>query len=480
MRLSSLLSQLPHQSVDGDTSCTIESVHHDSRRVGPKDIFVAIQGAVLDGRRFTPNLDAAAIISDSPIETMSGVCCIRVKNTRLALAQCAAILARHPAKSLPVVGITGTNGKTTTAWILEQLLQVNEFSAGVIGTLSHRSNGVTIQTAQHTTPEASKIQPLLAAMRDQGCHCAIMEVSSIGLDLHRVAALPFQIAVFTNFSRDHLDFHKTLDGYFAAKKRLFTDLLAQDGVAVVNVDDPKSKDLIDATPSSITYGLDQACDYRFTKINNHNHGFIATLEAPSGPWKCKIPLSGRHNLYNLLAAIVVAKHLGCSLNRIVDALPDLKPAPGRLEPVLNGAPFQVFTDYAHTPDALEHVLKSIKVQCRKRVILVFGCGGDRDQGKRQPMGRIAEENADIVIVTSDNPRSESPEKIIDDICLGMSNPTRISNRREAIRKALELANEGDIVVVAGKGHEHYQEIDGVRHPFDDRAVAQNIYSEMPS
>ena len=477
MLLSALLSQLPHQSAHGPTNRSVYAVHHDSRLIGPDDIFVAIQGAVVDGRKFAPSLDAAAIISEGPVNTRDGVCVIRVDNARLALAQCAAILSGHPAQKLPVIGITGTNGKTTTAWFIEQLLMYHHKKAGIIGTLSHRVNGGVKRQSKHTTPEASTLQPMLRSMHEDGCDCAIMEVSSIGLSMYRVDGIPFQMAVFTNLSRDHLDFHGSTEAYFEAKKRLFTELIAPDGLAILNADDPRSVELKQKNQTTICYSLLADSDYRFEIQEALPTGFSLILHTPNHQIPCVLPLIGQHNLYNLLAALIVTEHLGCPIEISAEAMANLSPAPGRLESVLHEAPFQVYTDYAHTPDALDHVLKSLQKQCLGRLIVVFGCGGDRDKGKRKEMGHIAEKNADIAIVTSDNPRSEPPDGIIEDICQGMSDPIRVIDRKQAIRQALEYAQPNDVILIAGKGHEDYQEIKGKRIPFEDRAVVRKLYKE---
>ena len=475
MLLSALLTQLPHLSAHGPTDRSVHTVHHDSRQIGPNDIFVAIQGAAVDGRKFAPNLNAAAVISDGPVQVKGGVCVIHVDNARLALAQCAAILSNHPAQNLPVIGITGTNGKTTTAWLIEQLLMHHRIKTGIIGTLSHRVNGDLVQQSTHTTPEASTLQPMLRSMLEGGCHCAIMEVSSIGLDMHRVDAIPFKMGVFTNLSRDHLDYHSDYDAYFEAKRRLFTDLIAPDGTVILNADDPRYQDLANAHPSTISYGLHAHADYWFEIQGARPTGFELILHTPTLDIPCNLPLIGQHNLYNLLAALIVVERLGCPISASVEFLPDLKSAPGRLESVLENAPFQVFTDYAHTPDALRHVLQSLNKQCSGRLIIVFGCGGDRDKGKRQEMGRIAESLSSIAIVTSDNPRSEPPERIIQDICKAMTHPICITDRRAAIQYALECAQPDDVILIAGKGHENYQEINGQRFPFEDRAAVKKLY-----
>lgn len=478
MQLSSLLSHLPHRSVEGNIDKWIQSIHHDSRCVQSSDIFVAIKGATTDGRQYAPALNVAAVIADAPVETRSGVTRIYVDNARVALAQCAAALAGYPANSMPVVGITGTNGKTTTSWILEQILSHQKIACGIIGTITHRVAGQVLKDSMHTTPEASQLQPMLKTMYEAKCSCAIMEVSSIGLALHRVDAIPFRIAIFTNLSRDHLDFHDNLDDYFEAKNRLFTELLHPDATCIINKDDPYSKHLTPSSEKTLTFGLHSHADYRFTEINQTQYGYEATLNTPTLLTTCEIPYPGLHNLSNALAAIIAAESLGCSIETICSALKQLQPAPGRLELIPLDASFQAYTDYAHTPDALRHALSSLRERCLNRLILVFGCGGDRDKGKRPQMGQIAEEGADVVIVTSDNPRSEQPSTIIADITAEMTGQIEITDRKEAILYALKIANTGDVILLAGKGHEHYQEIQKQRFPFDDRQIAQKLYSEL--
>ena len=472
MTLDIILAQLDTIQVNGPLNRTITQITHDSRKAGESDIFVAIRGDNVDGRKFTPNLNVAAVIADAPVEVLPSVTTIIVPDARVALAHASAALHRHPSKEMFVVGITGTNGKSTTAGIIEHIFSENDIKTGVIGTIGHRLFGKPVQTQDgRTTPEASTMQSLLRHWREQGCQAVVMEVSSIGLAWNRVDGIRYSVACFTNFSRDHLDFHSSMDEYLEAKRRLFVDLVDEESTCILNADDHACSE----TPTigkAWRFSTTQTPDVYATDIQQQLDGTTCVIHTPIGSSRIQYPMIGLHNVENILCAFGVCIAKGLSLSSIRNSLRTLPAVPGRLERI--DSPLPVFVDYAHSPDALAHVLKTLRPLCNGKIITVFGCGGDRDAGKRPLMGSIAEENSDICVVTSDNPRSESPQQIIDDITKGMKkqHPT-FTLREEAIAYAIQQANvRTDVVLIAGKGHETYQEILGVKHPFDDRMMAK--------
>ena len=472
MDLATLLPLLAPRAVDGPTARTVRGVGHDSRTIGPHDIFVAIRGGSVDGRRFARTLDCAAVIADGPVDVLPGVTTIEVTDARRALAIAAAALAGHPARRLDVVGITGTNGKTTTALLLEAAMTHAGQSGLVIGTTGHRLAGRPI-AATHTTPEAPVLHTLMAEASEAGCTYAVMEVSSIGLDLRRVDAIPFKVAAFTSFSQDHLDFHGDMDRYFAAKARLFSELLAPDGVAVLFGDDPRIGALEVGHRKVIRYGRTDRCDVRILDAVTDLDGCRATVSAFGTTLLVSTPLVGAHNLENTVCAYILAQVLGASPAEAADGLGRSPHVPGRLQPVPRspGQP-RVFVDYAHTPDALVKVLSALRPLTSGAIHTVFGCGGDRDRAKRPHMGRVVHQHSDRLTITSDNPRSEDPQAIVDDVLAGI--PTKVPtelDRRAAIHAAIAQAGADDVVLIAGKGHETTQTIGTQVLPFDDRLVA---------
>ena len=474
MLLSTLIAQLGAISIDGPTDRTIDRVIHDSRNARPADVFVAIRGERVDARRFVPDLDVAAVVADGPVSARAGVCVIQVPNARAALATIAAVLAGNPSKAMPVVGITGTNGKTTVTWMLESIIAHAGGTCGVIGTTGHRIGGESIP-ATHTTPEAPVLQELLQRMHREGCTAGLMEVSSIGIAMHRADAIPFRVAVFTSFSRDHLDFHADMDAYLAAKARLFEELLAADGIAVLNADVPACRSIDPGGRSTLTYGLSPGADLRGVNLQSTVGGTHFHITGALGDHAIKLQLLGTHNVLNALAAFAAAHALGFTPRDIIDGLEQLSAIPGRLELVPNDRGFHVLVDYAHTPEALRSVLRFLRPLTQGRILCVFGCGGDRDPGKRPEMGSAADDGADWVYVTSDNPRHERPMDIIDAIVTGIAGPHTVEPDREAaISAAIQSARPGDIILIAGKGHETTQIVGDVTSPFDDRMVASRI------
>lgn len=478
----------------GSENVKILGITHDSNRVGEGFLFAAIKGETSDGHTFigqAVDRGARALL----VETMDGidlgdVSIILVDDSRSSLAQISSNFYNHPANELKIVGITGTNGKTTTTYLLESILQHDNKNVGVIGTVEYRYKGNKIQSNM-TTPESVDLMALLREMRTSGVEYVVMEVSSHALDKKRVLGCDFDAAVFTNLSQDHLDYHTTLDNYFAAKKRLFTEVLKTSGKkhisSVINVDDLYGRKLVDESVGKvISYSIDDRHATVFAdEIKLTNEGIMSRVRSPWGKIDIRSNLLGRHNLSNILAATASALSLGVPPDSIEKGVSSLSSIPGRLERVDNTLGISILVDYAHTPDALKNVLQVVKPLTIGKLILVFGCGGDRDPIKRPIMGRIGRELSDILVVTSDNPRTESPEKIIEDIEVGVfevgfSPKTyfRIIDRRSAIERAIEIASEGDSVLIAGKGHENYQIVGKVKNPFDDREVAREKTKEM--
>jgi UDP-N-acetylmuramoyl-L-alanyl-D-glutamate--2,6-diaminopimelate ligase len=478
MRLDALLADLPSAAVDGPTDRVVHGITRDSRRVRPDSVFVAVAGAAVDGHAFAPELDCAAVVVEREVVVRPGVTRILVPSTKAALAVLAAAFAGHPGRRLPVVGVTGTNGKTTITTLLEQAFEAGGVPTGRVGT-----TGITVAGAAYpasfTTPEAPELQSVLAEMVARGCRAALMEVSSIGLAQHRVDGIPFAVAVFTNLTQDHLDFHGTMDAYRDAKARLFRELLRPAGGpprALLCRDDP-SWAALGAPDDHWTYGLGPPVSERDVSVEVvGSDGLSTTLAAttPRGPCVLRTALVGRHNAANLAAALGVLLLLGESPGDAARWLSSAKGAPGRLERVPDPGGRVVLVDYAHSDDALANVLPAVRELTRGAVTVVFGCGGDRDRGKRPKMAAVAEALADRVVITTDNPRTEDPEAIARDILAGLSSPERAVvelDRERAIGVALSSSGPGDVVLLAGKGHETYQEVHGVRRPFDDREVA---------
>jgi len=471
MRLDQIVDALEHPSVSGPLDRTVSSVTHDSRRAGRDDVFVAIPGAVVDGRRFVPGLQVAAVIAEGPVNAEPGVTVIQVPSARAALADAAAVVSGRPATALPVVGITGTNGKTTTTWLLEGIAQAAGWPVGILGTAGHHIAGAPVAT-ERTTPEAPVVQGLLARARDAGCRFVAMEVSSHGVALERVRAIPFQVVAFTSWGRDHLDFHGTPEAYFAAKARLFTELVDPTGAAVLNAEHPDIAALSPRTATTWRVRLSEPADLWIEGLRLGLDGAEGQVHTPCGSGPFRLQLLGAHNVENALCALGCALALGVSLDEALAGLAGQRAVRGRLEAVPNGHGLHVLVDYAHTPDALERVLATLRTLGAGRILTVVGCGGDRDKGKRPLMGQAADVGSDCVYATSDNPRSEDPGQILAELVAGVAGEHRaIVDRAEAIATAIQDATPSDIVLIAGKGHERTQEIAGVRHPFDDAEVA---------
>ncbi len=414
---------------------------------------------------------AVALVVQRPLGL--GVPEVVVPDVRAAIAAIAARFNDHPSETLRVIGITGTNGKTTTSFLTRALFEAAGERCGQVGTIATIIGGVE-HAMTCTTPDAIEQQRGFRAMLDAGDTTCVIEVSSHALELRRVDSTRFAAAIFTNLTQDHLDFHESLDAYWAAKRRLFE---FGPGVSVVNIDDPYGRRLAEEFPRSVTFSINGVADYSARDLKLGDDGADFVIHTPSGPVALSSPLLGRYNVSNLLGAIAVANQLGLPMDLIARTVPRIGAVPGRLQPVEVGQPFLVFIDYAHTPDALANVLRAARELTSGRLICVFGCAGERDRGKRAQMGQIAVDLADDVVVTSDNPRSESPEAIAAEVLAGVSGPAHvetITDRRLAIARALELAGPGDTVVIAGKGHEKFQTVAGGRTlPFDDATIARD-------
>ncbi|MBI4665894.1 MAG: UDP-N-acetylmuramoyl-L-alanyl-D-glutamate--2,6-diaminopimelate ligase [Nitrospinae bacterium] len=480
--LEEALKTIAPLRVAGHGAGALNGLCYDSRQTSSGFAFVAIPGAKLDGTAFVADaLDrgASMIVAEKEPQTPipANVTMVVVENARKALGALAGYFYNWPASALSVVGITGTNGKTTTSYLIAGMMRTAGRSCGRIGTVGHDLLTGTEMPAENTTPEALDLMRMLATIRKHGGSACAMEVSSHALDQGRADAVKFSTAVFTNLTQDHLDYHGDMERYFAAKARLFTEL--SPGHAVINMDDPYGVRLFDITHApKITYGLQPGADCFAEGVAVTVEGISMTLKTPFGDAPLRSPLVGRHNVYNILATAAVAVAEGVDIDTLVKGVASLKNVPGRFESVNAGQPFALIVDYAHTDDALVNVLTTARGVTRGKLITVFGCGGDRDRKKRPLMGRAAWRLSDRVVVTSDNPRTEDPDKIIEEVLAGIDreeNPAGElmveADRRAAIRSAVAQAREGDIVVIAGKGHENYQIIGATKIHFDDREEA---------
>ncbi|MEA2421104.1 MAG: UDP-N-acetylmuramoyl-L-alanyl-D-glutamate--2,6-diaminopimelate ligase [Thermoleophilaceae bacterium] len=456
----------------GAPEVEISGLAYDNRSVTPGTLFFCVPGFKLDGHDFAPDAverGAAALVTQRPLNL--GVPEVQVDDVRAAMAEAAARFHGDPTRTLRVVGITGTNGKTTTAFLVRSILEQAGHRTGLLGTVASIVGGRE-EPVERTTPEAIDLQATLARMLREGDTACVMEVSSHALDLHRVDGIHFAARVFTNLTQDHLDFHPTMEDYFAAKRMLFE---RPGGPSIVNADDEYGRRLEREIPAALTFGIERAADYHAADVSFDTAGSAFTLRAPDGtelPIHTRLP--GLFNVSNALAAIAATHSIGIPLSDSAQALATAERVPGRFEPVDEGQEFAVLVDYAHTPDSLENVLRAAREITRGRLHVVFGAGGDRDQGKRPLMGRVASELADRAIVTSDNPRSEDPGSIVDQVFAGTGGAAeREVDRRRAIALAVEGAEPGDVVVIAGKGHEQGQEFEcGRKQPFDDVTVAR--------
>ena len=486
MKLGELLRGVPTLEIGASPDLEVTSLAYDSRRAERGTLFFAIQGEKSDGHEFAGAAlarGAMAVVSERAAPPELATRWIRVERIRRALASAAREFLGHPDSKLLIVGITGTNGKTTTAFLLESIFQTAGIPTGLFGTIEYRWAGQTT-TAVNTTPESLDLLGYFAQLVESGGEAAVMEASSHALAQERLWGFPFRAAVFTNLTRDHLDYHHDFESYFAAKRRLFEGLGAPPPeLAVINADDPWAAKLMDApNPRRITYGMNGSAQVKPLRFVQGMSGLQATISAPEVTLEINSQLAGRANLFNILAAVATSIGLGISPGHIVEGIAAVKSVPGRFDRVDAGQPFLVVVDYAHTDDALRNVLKTARELTRERLIVLFGCGGDRDRTKRPLMGEAAGELADLVVLTSDNPRSEDPVTIMNDALVGLQRTARPYvveiDRATAIRKALGEAREGDVVVLAGKGHETYQILKDQTIPFDDRDVARRVLHDL--
>jgi len=468
MRLHEVMSGAAAEVPDVEVS----SLAYDNRLVQPGALFFCVPGFTRDGHDFAPAVvrqGAAALVTQRRLDL--GVPEVVVSSVRAAMAPAAARFYGEPTTRLQVAGVTGTNGKTTSAFLIRALLEADDRRTGLLGTVTSVVGGVE-HPVQRTTPEAIDLQRTFREMVELGDVACAMEVSSHALELRRADAIHFAVALFTNLTQDHLDFHPTMEAYFLAKRRLFTELAPAH--AVINLDDAYGARLAAELPEALTFSLRADAAYRAVEVQTGLHGSQFRVIAPDGEVELSSPLRGKFNVYNVLGAYAAARALGVPRETAAQAVRRAGLVPGRFQPVDEGQDFAVLVDYAHTPDSLENVLQAARGLTAGRLHVVFGCGGDRDRGKRPLMGRIARDLADHVIVTSDNPRSEDPEAIIEEILAGSgSDVEHLVDRRQAIELAISGAEAGDVVLIAGKGHEQGQEFeDGRKIPFDDATVAR--------
>ncbi|WP_136606503.1 UDP-N-acetylmuramoyl-L-alanyl-D-glutamate--2,6-diaminopimelate ligase [Paenibacillus dokdonensis] len=493
MKLNELASTLTIAQITGSGDITITGLQTDSRKVAPGDLFICLPGHTVDGHDYADQAaeqGAAALVVEHQLDI--DLPQVIVKDSRYAMAVIADAFFGSPSSHMKMIGVTGTNGKTTTTYLIEKMMNDHSVNTGLIGTIQMRYGGRTFPMSG-TTPEALELQRSLDDMSANGVKCCVMEVSSHALEQGRVKGTDFRTAIFTNLTQDHLDYHKTMEDYREAKglffSRLgnkFTHQKNQRKYAVLNADDAASQYFAKVTAAEvITYGLDEKADVRASEISITAQGTHFHVDSFQGSCDVQLRMVGKFNVYNALAAITAGLLEGLELDSIKRSLESVPGVDGRVESVDEGQPFAVIVDYAHTPDGLENVLKTVNEFAKGRVITVFGCGGDRDRTKRPIMGKIAAKYSDVVMVTSDNPRTEDPDLILKDIEAGLHEDSvpqdkyqLIVDRRKAIQKAIEMASPDDVVLIAGKGHETYQDIMHVKHDFDDRVVAKESIRGM--
>jgi len=478
------MKDVPDINIVGPDNVEVKDIRYDSRRVHPGDMFAAIPGENFDGAQFIEQAiskGARSFLTSQEVPAINGYTAVQARKVRLALALASKNFYESPSEKLKVIGITGTNGKTTTSYLLHGILDEAGVQAGLIGTVQYLVGGEVLSAAR-TTPESPDLNSLMTGMLSSGSQACILEVSSHAVALDRIAGMRMEVGVFTNLTRDHLDFHQDMEDYYQAKARLF---LEEDTVhSAVNLDDPYGKRLAEEIGESVvTFGLKQGNVRPSGEISTGEWGSRFTLQTPWGELDVDTTLPGLFNVSNIMAAVSAAGLLGVATYHITEGIRKVTRVPGRFERVERGQLFTAVVDYAHTPDALENLLENARKLTPGRTIVVFGCGGDRDRAKRSLMGEVAERLADLVIVTSDNPRSEEPDAIIDNIMDGLRDKKgpvqRVTDRREAITLAVGEAKQGDIVVVAGKGHENYQITGKKVLPFSDvdelaNAIVQSL------
>ena len=485
MRLDELLERLEYEVIQGSGETKITTLANDSRKVQKGSVFVCISVEVSDGHRFAADVCAkgvTAIVVEKDVEVPEHVTVIRVEDTRYALALMSAAYFRYPAEKLKVIGITGTKGKTTTTYMIRSILERVGHKVGLIGTIESIIGSRTIPAA-NTTPESFTIHQYFSEMVKAGCDSVVMEVSSQGLMLHRTAGIPFEIGIFTNLGKDHIgpNEHKDFDDYKRCKAMLFK----QCRLGVANVDDPHFEDIFkDATCRAETFGFSGKADLRAENVNLVSRpGYLGVAYHVSGlmDFDVEINIPGTFSVYNSLTAIAVCRHFGVPVDKIKEALKEAK-VKGRIEMIKVSDEFTLMIDYAHNAMSLESLLTTLKEYRPKRLVCLFGCGGNRSKDRRYEMGEVSGRLADLTIITSDNPRFEDPQDIIDDIKIGIGKTggkyVEICDRKEAIKYAIENGRRGDVIVLAGKGHEDYQEIKGVKYPMDERVLIAEVLEEL--
>src|SRR3954453_624595 len=489
MQLKTLVTAIPVRQVIGPLDRAVESIAYDSRRVQKNGLFIALRGEKSDGHDFIEQAiekGAVAIVVERE-EKQPRATSIVVENTRTAMADLAATFYGFPIRKLKLAAVTGTNGKTTTTFLIKHICENAGLRCGLIGTVRYEI-GERVLPATRTTPESLDLQELLSQIANAGCKAAAMEVSSHALAQDRIHGLEWDVAVFTNLTQDHLDFHGTMENYFEVKAKLFHRLADQTKkrkpVAVVNMDDPYGQKLvaeINRKLTVVTYGMGVQADFRASNYRMEFGGTSFQLDARGKSYLVRVPLIGRFNVANSLAALAGANALGLNLREAILSLGKTPQVPGRLQAVPAKRQFQGFVDYAHTPDALANVLKTLRELNPHKLIVVFGCGGDRDRQKPPLMANVVERSADHAIITSDNPRKEDPEKIVEEVEKGFrsNHYEKTVDRTEAIARAISLAEPRDIVLIAGKGHENYQEFADHTVPFDDIQVARRALENRP-
>lgn len=481
MILNELLRGLDYEIIQGDDNTEIKKVEYDSRNVSENDLFVCIKGYATDGHKYAKaaaEKGACAIVCEDSIDVSDeNVTIIKVEDSRKALAVIGSNFYGNPSKKMKIIGVTGTNGKTTTTFMLKAILEEEGKKVGLVGTIANYIGNEKLHT-ERTTPESFELQKLFAEMVDKGCEYCVMEVSSHSLALDRVYGIEFEAGIFTNITRDHLDFHKTFENYYKAKFKLFEN----SKLAVVNIDDNYGKDVVRdlkklGKANIATVSIKENSDFKAYNEKCGSRHIAFTLDIDGKPEEFVVGMPGEFNIYNSLGAIATLYKLGISLDSIKKGIEEVVVL-GRCEMVGRkyNLPFTIIVDYAHTPDGLDNILKTARGFTENRLISVFGCGGDRDKVKRPQMGKIGSDLSDIAIITSDNPRTENPTSIIEDVVRGIEkdNYEVIENRKDAIKRAIEIAKDGDVIVIAGKGHEDYQILNTGKIHFDEREVVDDI------
>ncbi len=487
--LENIVKDIEDCRITGNPQVEINNIEFDSRKVSPGDLFVAIKGGTSDGHEFIDvaiQNGASAVMGENNI-TDCKVPYVQVGNSRKSMAITASAFYGHPGRAMTIIGITGTNGKTTTTYLIDSILFAGGIETGLLGTIGYRA-GEASYPAHWTTPESTELHRLLNIMKEHGTETVVMEVSSHALDQYRVEGLKFRLALFTNLTQDHLDYHRSMESYADVKKKLFRLLDDDKGENIINGDDPIGAEMANQNhrPALFYSATPGKCEIYPESAELDLNGIKAVIKTPKDSIAIDSKLIGKHNLYNIMTAVASGHCLGIPKEAISKGISEMKFVPGRLEPVEAEQPFSVLVDYAHTPDAVEKAIIAVKDLVKGKLIVLFGCGGDRDKGKRPKMGHIAEKMSDLAILTSDNPRMEDPQSIIDDVLEGIKDRSTIEvriDRTQAIHLALDSASENDCVLLLGKGHETYQILGSVRIHYDDREVAKDhlekLYKQNP-